>query len=93
MAHSCVMSSPGVKGTITGWATDPTTTFDDPDRFKDFRGKRSSPSLRGHCIVCAAQRMVRFDVSTHMFCLFQTLFQFLSSLPSCQLVSESQQFS
>ena len=74
MAHLCVMSSPGVKGTITGWATAPTTTFDDPDRFRGFRGKRSSPSLRGHCIVCAAQRMVSLTILCSYSYFFHVLF-------------------
>lgn len=59
-----VMSSPGGKGTITGWATGLTTTFDDRDKFRGCKGRRSSPSPLGHCTVCAAQRMVGFTIYT-----------------------------
>ena len=52
------LSSEGGKGTTIDWATALMTTFDDPDRFRGYKGKRSSPSPQGHCTASAAQRMV-----------------------------------
>lgn len=55
----CVLSFPGGRGTTTGWATALTTTFDGRGKFRGCKGRRSLPSPRAHCTVCAAQRTVR----------------------------------
>lgn len=93
-AQLCIMSFVGGKGTITGWAMALTTMFDDPDRFRGYKGRRSLPSPRGHCTVCAAQRMVGFEHFMHKpLCARST--QLISDefilqvLPSYHLVSLS----
>lgn len=66
---SCVAPPPGEKGTITAWATAPTTTFDDRAKFRGCRGRRSSPSPQARCTVCAAPRMVGVTVKAPSFYL------------------------
>lgn len=71
--HTCVMCCPlpppGEKGTITAWATAPTTTFDDRAKFRGCRGRRSSPSPQARCTVCAAPRMVGVTIKAPSFYL------------------------
>lgn len=88
---SVSVSSSGGKVTTTGWATARTTTFDDPDKFRGCKEKRLSPSPRGHCTVCAAQRTVGLAARTSSSLLHMSSTQFgcsdQFSLPSCHLVS------
>lgn len=65
----------GEKVTTIGWAMALMTTFEGPGRSKGYKGRKSSPSLRGPFTVCAAQRMVgrMFSVRSCFF-LVQILF-------------------
>lgn len=60
VAHRGVLMCPfkGEKVTTIGWAMALMTTFEGPGRSKGYKGRKSSPSLRGPFTVCAAQRMV-----------------------------------
>lgn len=97
MTHSCIriVSSLGGKGTITVWATALTTTFDDPDRFRGCKGRKSSPSPRGRCTACAAQRMVGdnfmlelpFSTRSPPTCLSNYFSSVYSTIFRCHLAS------
>lgn len=79
------VSFQGAKEITIAWATAQMTMFDDPDRSKVFKGRRSSQLPQGHCTVCAARRTVcaplhdyrrspPFDVFIHRdvcWCLLQ----------------------
>lgn len=60
VAHRGALMCPfkGEKVTTIGWAMALMTTFEGPGRSKGYKGRKSSPSLRGPFTVCAAQRMV-----------------------------------